>query len=143
MERCPSGLWCRSRKAVSLLASVGSNPTLSAFYTLAYSISRYSFLRAERCWSGRSGAPGERVSPFGDRGFESHPLRFFDIDDCRDTTGIFSINLLIPQSFRFLSCPDTSGRPPTLIIGRSVGRAVGLGAPLFSDLTFKGKKKRL
>ena len=31
MERCPSGLWCRSRKAVSLMASVGSNPTLSAF----------------------------------------------------------------------------------------------------------------
>jgi hypothetical protein len=30
----------------------------------------------ERCWSGRSGAPGERVYPLGYRGFESHPLRF-------------------------------------------------------------------
>ena len=43
LERCPSGLWCRSRKAVSLMASVGSNPTLSAYYALVYSISRYSF----------------------------------------------------------------------------------------------------
>jgi putative endonuclease len=38
---------------------VGSNPTLSA----------------ERCWSGLTGTPGERVSGFPDRGFESHPLR--------------------------------------------------------------------
>ena len=30
VERCPSGSWCRSRKAVSALRSVGSNPTLSA-----------------------------------------------------------------------------------------------------------------
>src|SRR5699024_293768 len=30
LERCPSGLRCRSRKAVGLIALVGSNPTLSA-----------------------------------------------------------------------------------------------------------------
>src|SRR6185295_19521990 len=32
----------------------------------------------ERCQSGRSGSPRKRVSPQGDRGFESHPLRHFD-----------------------------------------------------------------
>src|SRR5438876_8479514 len=31
--------------------------------------------RTERCQSGRSGSPRKRVSPQGDRGFESHPLR--------------------------------------------------------------------
>src|ERR1043166_9632651 len=31
--------------------------------------------RRERCQSGRSGSPRKRVSPQGDRGFESHPLR--------------------------------------------------------------------
>lgn len=29
----------------------------------------------ERCRSGRTGTPGKRVLPQGDRGFESHPFR--------------------------------------------------------------------
>jgi hypothetical protein len=41
------GAALEKRWAISL---VGSNPTLSAMHM-------------ERCWSGRSGAPGERVSP--------------------------------------------------------------------------------
>ena len=49
-------------KRCCFLATVGSNPTLSV----------------ERCWSGRSGAPGERVAGLPARGFESHPLRFFN-----------------------------------------------------------------
>ena len=53
------------------------------------------------------------MSPFGDRGFESHPLRFFDIDDCRETAEVFSINLLIPQSWGILKAggyPQTPDR---------------------------------
>ena len=48
-----------SKSGLRLYRSVGSNPTLSV----------------ERCWSGRSGAPGERVAGLPARGFESHPLR--------------------------------------------------------------------
>ena len=51
-------------KRCCFLATVGSNPTLSV----------------ERCWSGRSGAPGERVAGLPARGFESHPLRFFNLE---------------------------------------------------------------
>ena len=39
--------------------SVGSNPTLSAMVS-AQRLS-YGFSVEERCWSGLSGAPGERV----------------------------------------------------------------------------------
>ena len=48
-ERCPSGLWCRSRKAV------GDEPRGFESHPLRQAL--------ERCWSGLSGAPGERVSP--------------------------------------------------------------------------------
>jgi hypothetical protein len=48
-DRVVDGAALEKRWAISL---VGSNPTLSA-----------KFFSMERCWSGRSGAPGERVSP--------------------------------------------------------------------------------
>ena len=96
LERCPSGLWCRSRKAVSLMASVGSNPTLSVFYALAYSISRYSF-------SLRSGAGVAEQARLETAcrllvtvGSNPTLSAFFNIDDCRETAEIFSNDPLYP-----------------------------------------------
>ncbi len=60
---------------------MGSNPTLSG----------------ERCWSGRSGAPGERVAGLPARGFESHPLRFFNLEALiyrRETVKIWGLKYL-------------------------------------------------
>ena len=75
---------------------VGSNPTLSANLSgllcgpgmghagsvLLWGrlVDAQGSLSAERCWSGRTGAPGERVGEFSPRGFESHPLRQFPRD---------------------------------------------------------------
>ena len=114
------------------MASVGSNPTLSAYYALVYSISRYSF-------SMRRGAG------VADQARLESASRLLVTVGSNPTLSAFLISTIVgrplkhsnstsytpPQSWGFLSCPDTSGRPPTLIIGRSVGRAVGLGAPLF------------
>ncbi len=73
VERWPRGLWRRSRKAVPDCIGTwvqippspprGRHAAMSAGFT-------------ERCWSGRTGATGNRVGEQSSRGFESHPLRF-------------------------------------------------------------------
>ena len=108
LERCPSGLWCRSRKAVSLLASVGSNPTLSALYALDYNISRYSF-------SMRRGAG------VADQARLESACRLLVTVGSNPTLSAFLISTivgrplkyspLIPQSLGFLKLGDTP-RPP-------------------------------
>ena len=79
-EGCPSGLWCRSRKAVCLNRAprvripplppdghVASSPLLATSFCTSG--------RTEESHRGLVGATGNRVCPKGHRGFESHLLR--------------------------------------------------------------------
>ena len=72
-ERCPSGLWCCSRKAVSgdsgaWVRIPPSPPDYAEAGTIRLIINAHKpltsaivYMHAERCWSGLSGTPGERV----------------------------------------------------------------------------------
>jgi hypothetical protein len=60
-ERCPSGLWCRSRKAV------GDEPRGFESHPLRQTNGEVLEWTIRRAWRARVA--------IGDRGFESHPLR--------------------------------------------------------------------
>ena len=80
-DRVVDGAALEKRWAMSL---VGSNPTLSA-------------TTMERCWSGRSGAPGERVSPLATVG--SNP-----------TLSAIFIILIVLHLCLVLECPNFNGK---------------------------------
>ena len=61
-----------SKSGSRLHRDVGSNPTLSA---IGSEHDPSVAADPERCWSGRTGATGNRVGEQSSRGFESHPLR--------------------------------------------------------------------
>ena len=73
VERWPRGLWRRSRKAVpdciGTWVQIPPSPPRGSHVAMNTGFT-------ERCWSGRTGATGNRVGEQSSRGFESHPLRF-------------------------------------------------------------------
>jgi hypothetical protein len=92
-ERCPSGLRCRSRKAVGLIALEGSNPSLSA--------TRLSRTEVVLIWKGRIVWPSARDwksrrvnSP---RGFESLPFRHCFPDAIKETRELPKASQPIPH----------------------------------------------
>ena len=72
VERWPRGLWRRSRKAVpdciGTWVQIPPSPPRGSHVAMNTGFT-------ERCWSGRTGATGNRVGEQSSRGFESHPLR--------------------------------------------------------------------
>ena len=72
VERWPRGLWRRSRKAVpdciGTWVQIPPSPPRGRHVAMNTGFT-------ERCWSGRTGATGNRVGEKSSRGFESHPLR--------------------------------------------------------------------
>ncbi len=95
------------------MASVGSNPTLSAFYALAYSISRYSFSLRRGAGVADQARLESACRLLVTVGSNPTLSAFLNIDDCRETAEIVSINLLYPPILGdFLKLGDTP-RPPT------------------------------
>ena len=103
-----------SKSGSRLHRDVGSNPTLSA---IGSSQDPSSAGVPERCWSGRTGATGNRVGEQSPHGFKSHPLRQSSLSHTIQSVLITSRSRLLEAGVSLSACSN-SVLPRPLRFGR-------------------------